>query len=274
VKIDTAWGSLTAVDEGSGPLVVLLHPLAQAGEFWRPLIDELASSFRVIAPDARGHGRSAWDGEPFSVEDMAADVAVMIEHAGGPAAVVGMSMGGCTSIALAVRRPELVSGLVLADTTADYGPDKGTAWETRARNAVSNPREQQLGFQHDRWFSPAFLESDPEEVARVSEIFLATDSKAHAAASLALGAYDDHRRLAQIHAPTLVLVGEQDYATPLVMAEALHTGIAQSELEALPATRHLSLLQNRAIWPRVVEHLRGVTDEGRHDEGVPRHPPT
>ena len=262
MRLHTGWGTLSAIDEGSGPLVVLLHPLAQAGEFWRPLIDELAAHFHVLAPDARGHGRSTWDGAAFSVEDLAGDVAELIEHASGPASVVGMSMGGCAALALAVRRPKLVSRLVLADTTADYGPDKASAWKSRAENATSKPREQQLGFQHDRWFSPAFLESDPEEVARVSDIFLATDSSAHAAASLALGAYDDSGRLGQVQAPTLVLVGEEDYATPPAMAEKLHAGIPGAELQVLPATRHLSLLQNRTTWPRIIEHLRSATGEG------------
>jgi 3-oxoadipate enol-lactonase len=260
MKLDTAWGTLTAIDEGTGPLVVLLHPLAQAGEFWRPLIDELSSDFRVFAPDARGHGDSVWDGEPFTVEDMAADYAQLIEHVGGPAAVLGMSMGGCAAIALAVRHPELVSGLVLADTTADYGPGKEAAWAERADNAVNKPREKQLGFQHDRWFSPSFLEAHPDEVDRVSKIFLTTDSQAHAAASRALGAYDDHAHLEQIEVPTLVLVGDEDYATPPAMAEALHAGIRGSELEVLVETRHLSLIQNREVWPRVAAHLRRVTE--------------
>jgi 3-oxoadipate enol-lactonase len=261
MRLDTAWGSVTAIDEGSGPLVVLLHPLAQAGEFWRPLVDQLSPRFRVVAPDARGHGGSTWDGEPFTVEDMAADVAGVIEHVGGPASVVGMSMGGCAAIALAVRRPELVSRLVLADTTADYGPDKESAWEGRAVGAVTKPRAEQLTFQHDRWFSPDFLASDPEELERVSQIFLDTDSTAHAAASRALGSYDDSGVLDRIQAPTLVLVGEEDYATPPAMAEALHAGIAASELHVLPATRHLSLIQNRTIWPRVVEHLTAATHD-------------
>jgi 3-oxoadipate enol-lactonase len=226
VRLDTDWGTLSAVDEGAGPLVLLLHPLAQSGEFWRPLIDELSTEFRVIAPDARGHGASDWDGKPFSIVDLADDVARLITHLGsGPASVLGMSMGGCTAIALAVRHSELVSRLVLADTTADYGPDKQSAWATRAENAVSKPRPQQLGFQHDRWFSPSFLESDPDEVDRVSRIFLATDSAAHAAASLAMGDYDDSGRLSEINAPTLVLVGEEDYATPPSMAQALGVGI-------------------------------------------------
>ncbi|MET9819484.1 alpha/beta fold hydrolase [Streptomyces sp. NPDC006355] len=256
MTLDRPWGSLNYLDEGSGPLVVLLHPLAQAGEVWRRLIDELVPDFRVVAPDARGHGASQWDGAEFSVPDLADDVAALIDHLGaGPARLAALSMGGCTAVALAVRRPELVHSLVLADTTADYGPGKAGAWGERAAKAVTVPREKQLAFQVDRWFSPRFLEQDPAEVERVSRIFTETDSEAHAAACRALGAYDDSARLGEITASTLVLVGEDDYATPPDMAEALHAGIAGSRLQVLPEVRHLSLVESPPARALAREHL-------------------
>lgn len=258
MRIETIWGCINAVDEGEGPVLLLLHPLALAGEFWRPVIDRYKSSFRVIATDARGHGESKWDGQPFTVEDLAEDAAAVLTHVGErPAHVLGLSMGGCTALALACRRPELVDRLVLADTTADYGPGKHEAWAQRADNAVEKARETQLGFQRDRWFSPAFLDESPEEVARVSEIFVRTDSHAHAAACRALGGYDDSHQLGSIAAPTLVVVGEDDYATPPEMARALHAGIPGSSLEVLPETRHMSLIEHKQVWDRIDSHLRG-----------------
>lgn len=256
MNLERPWGTLSYLDEGSGPLVVLLHPLSEAGELWRRLIDELTPQFRVIAPDARGHGASRWDGKPFSVPDLADDVAALVEHLGaGPARVAALSMGGCTAVALAVRHPGLVHSLVLADTTADYGPGKAAAWGERADKAVMVPREKQLTFQVDRWFSPRFIEQDPAEVERVSRIFTDTDSQAHAAACRALGSYDDSARLGEITAPTLVLVGEEDYATPPAMAEALHAGIAGSQLQVLPDVRHLSLVESPLARALVREHL-------------------
>jgi 3-oxoadipate enol-lactonase len=239
------WGALHYLDEGSGPLVVLLHPLAMACEIWRPLVDELTPDFRVVAPDARGHGGSTWDGNPFSIPDLADDIAALIEGLGaGSARLAALSMGGCTAVAVAIRHPGLVDSLVLADTTADYGPDKAAAWAERAEKAVAVPREKQLGFQLDRWFSPRFRAEQPAEVERVSRIFTATDSRAHAAACDALGRYDDAPRLSEITASTLVLVGADDYATPPSMAQTLHAGIARSALHVLPETRHLSLVEN------------------------------
>jgi len=256
MMVQRSWGGLHYLDEGSGPLVVLLHPLATSGGVWWQLIEELTPEFRVVAPDARGHGASTWNGVPFSIPDLADDVAALVERLdAGPARVAAASMGGCTAIALAIRHPGVVDSLVLADTTADYGPDKTAAWAERAEKAVSVPREKQLGFQRDRWFSPGFLERHPAEVDRVSRIFTTTDSRAHAAACHALGGYDDASRLSEITASTAVLVGADDYATPPSMAEALHAGIAHSVLHVLPDTRHLSLVESPQARRLVRRHF-------------------
>jgi len=259
MRLHRPWGTLRYGDEGRGPLVVLLHPLALSGAVWRRLVDDLSSEFRVVTPDARGHGESTWDGTAFSIPDLAADVAALVEHLdAGPAHLAALSMGGCTAVALAVRHPTLVGSLTLADTTADYGPDKAVTWAERATKAVSIPRERQLSFQRDRWFSPQFLEEDPAEVDRVSLIFTRTGSEAHAAACRAMGAFDDTSRLSGIGAPTRVIVGEDDYATPPDMAATLHHGIAGSDLHVLGGTRHLSLIESAEARELAREHIVAV----------------
>jgi len=237
--------------------VLLLHSLAMSGELWQPLTEKLEPHARVVAMDARGHGKSTWDGTPFSVEDLADDAAQLIwSLGGGPVAVAGMSMGGCVAIALAGRRPELVNRLVLADTTADYGLGKEQAWADRAAKALGS-REKQLGFQLDRWFSPGFLEREPAEAKRVADVFLGTDSAAHAQACRALGAFDGTPLLSAIAADTLVVVGENDQATPPAMAEALADGIAGAELRILPDARHFSLFEAPGALDLAAAHLLG-----------------
>lgn len=231
--------------------VVLLHPLALSGGVWGSFADALPGP--VLTPDARGHGRSSWDGEPFTVEDMAADVASAIE-AVGPVDVVGMSMGASTALVLAASRPDLVRRLVLADGTACYGGDRVETWAERAQRALT-PRHEQLHFQRDRWFSEPFRRNHPDEVERIARIFLATDSTAHAAACRALGTLDATGRLGDVKADTLVLVGEEDYATPPAMARELADGIPSARLRVLEHTRHLSILQRRDIWPHIADFL-------------------
>jgi 3-oxoadipate enol-lactonase len=255
--VETPRGRLGVRRTGSGGTpVLLLHPLALAGEVWDPLAAYLAHGREVLATDARGHGESDWDGGEFTIDDLAADAAAIIETLGGaPVDVAGLSMGGSTAIVLAATRPDLVRRLVLADTTACYGPDRVATWAKRAEQAENTPRETQLEFQRDRWFTERFRGQQPDEVDRVAGIFVRTDSKAHGAACRAFGAMDSTGKLGDIKAETLVLVGDEDYATPPAMASRIAEGVPSSRLRILESTRHLSLVERRDLWPSIAEHF-------------------
>ena len=150
---------------------------------WGTYAALLTQSFDVIAPDARGHGNSGWDGQPFGIDDLADDVAALLEGLGiGSTFIAGMSMGGSTAISFAGRYSSRADGLLLADTTAWCGDDAPATWEARASGVVAKPREEQVAFQADRWFTEGFRDRNAEEVSRVVDIFLRTDSLAHAAA--------------------------------------------------------------------------------------------
>jgi 3-oxoadipate enol-lactonase len=252
-----AAGPLAVRRWGSGEPLVMLHPLALSGELWTPLAEALADEFQVFALDLRGHGDSAWDGKPFSIADLAGDVAETLDALDLPAvSLLGQSMGGSVAVTFAGLHPERVRSLVLADTTAWYGDDAVTAWAERAEKAAAAPRPQQVPFQVDRWFSPEFREARAADVDRVVKIFLHTNSEAHAAASIAMGDLDSRALLPAVTARTLVLVGEHDYATPPSMAAALADAIPRAQLEILPGLRHLSLIEEPALADRVRDHLR------------------
>jgi 3-oxoadipate enol-lactonase len=241
---------------GAGRPLVLLHPLALSGEVWGTYGALLARSFEVIAPDARGHGHSGWDGEPFGVDDLADDVAALLDGLGLESALVGgMSMGGSTAVSFAGRYPARTERLLLADTTAWYGADAPATWEARAQGVVAKPRELQVAFQVDRWFTEGFREHDADEVNRVTGIFLRTDSRAHAEACRALGTMDSRRLLPAITAPTLVVTGEEDYATPPAMGKAIADGVAAGSALVLPALRHMSLVEDPGLAGLTAEFL-------------------
>lgn len=248
-------GRLSLLRTGSGEPLVLLHPLALAGELWRPIAERLAD-FEVLAVDLRGHGENGWDGSPFSIEDMADDLAESLDALGMPGVhLFGMSMGGSVAMTLAGKYPGRVRSLVLADTTAWYGQDAPSTWAERAERAANVPRAKQLPFQLDRWFSEAFRETAREEVDRVCELFRGTDSQVHAAASIAMGNLDARPLLPSITAPTLVLVGEHDYATPPSMAEDLVQAIPDAKLTVLPELRHMSLIERPELADTIRRHI-------------------
>jgi pimeloyl-ACP methyl ester carboxylesterase len=112
---------------GGGEPALMLHGGFMFAETWAGQIPELARSYRVITPDSRGHGRTTLGTRPLTYRQMAADAAALIESLElASVDLVGWSDGGCTGLALAMERPELVRSLVLLGTpfhTDNYSPE-------------------------------------------------------------------------------------------------------------------------------------------------------
>ena len=103
---------------------MLLHGLCGHAEEWRETASWLVASHRVLAPDARGHGRSDRFATDVSRAAHVADAEAWLEHLDlGPAVTVGQSLGGHTAFLLAALRPDLVQGLVVVEATPEPGPD-------------------------------------------------------------------------------------------------------------------------------------------------------
>ncbi|MFC6687251.1 alpha/beta fold hydrolase [Jhaorihella thermophila] len=96
------------------PPLVIAHGLYGSGRNWGVIARRLSDERQVIAVDMRNHGASPWS-DRHGYEEMAADLAEVIEAAGGQADVVGHSMGGKAAMALALLYPDLVRRLVVAD---------------------------------------------------------------------------------------------------------------------------------------------------------------
>jgi 3-oxoadipate enol-lactonase len=229
---------------GGTKRVVLAHSLAMDHSFWDPVADRLSGSASVLTYDCRGHGTSDKPRGPYTVELFARDLADLMDHVGWPSAVVaGASMGGCVSLAFAAQYPDRASGLGLFDTTAWYGPEAPQQWAERADRALVNGLEDLVEFQTTRWFGDKFRAEHPDVVRRSIDVFLANERHAYAETCRMLGACDVRAALPRLRVPARILVGEEDYATPVAMAKALHEGIAGSSLTILQGARHLTPLE-------------------------------
>jgi 3-oxoadipate enol-lactonase len=245
----------------SAPRLLLLHSLAQEHGFWSRVLERLAAEeAAVLVPDLRGHGRSGGGEGDFTVERFAEDVALLLDACGWPDAVVaGCSMGGCVALALHARAPQLCRALALIDTTAWYGETAPRDWAERAARAEAEGLAALAEFQVSRWFGEAFRTAHPEIVGDRLAAFLATRPENFARACRMLGAADLRGSLGRIAVPTTVIVGEEDYATPLAMSEALAAGIPGARLRILPSARHLTPVERP---DEIAEELRLLLRRG------------
>jgi 3-oxoadipate enol-lactonase len=256
-KLRMCWGDLSFYRaHGYGRPLVLLHPLALSGRIWELTREELIQGREVIAIDLRGHGESSWGGESFTIADMADDVITLLEAlAIERCDIAGMSMGGCVTISLAARWPALVRRIALCDTTAWYGPNARDAWEDRAHSAEEKPREALIPFQLDRWFSDNFRNEHPAEVQFAVEAFVRTNGHVHAQACRALGTFDGRPLLDRIESTTLVITGQQDYATPPSMATYLANNIRGATLTIWDDVRHFAVLESGDLRRSIASFL-------------------
>lgn len=226
------------------PRLVLIHSLAMDRFFWAPVVEQLAGEASILIYDCRGHGDLDKPAGPYTTKLFADDLADVLNQVGwDKAAIAGASMGGCVALAFAGAYPQRTAALGLIDTTAWYGIDAPKQWAERAARAQQGGMQALVEFQTQRWFGDAFRAQNPNVVARAVETFLKNDLRAYAATCEMLGAADLRKGLLAMKMPATVIVGEEDYATPIAMAEAMHGHLHGSEIVVLPGARHFTPLE-------------------------------
>jgi 3-oxoadipate enol-lactonase len=234
--------------------VVLSHALGQDSSMWDQVANELAATCRVICPDTRGHGRSQSPAEPLSMKELAADAARLIDELGGgqPVVWVGLSMGGLIGQELAIRHPDKVSALVLANTTITHTAagreaigQRIAAVESHGIGAVSTSTMQ-------RFFSDAFRQSKAATVARHQRLMEATDPEGYIACAAAVCEADTTGRLGQIRVPTLVIGASHDESLPIETTQELARAIPKAQWAVLQGCAHLSAAEQPEAFAELV----------------------
>ena len=237
------------VDEGprDAPVVVMSHSLSAELAMWQPQAETLDSRYRVIRYDTRGHGESAVPPGPYSLDDLATDAIALIDALDlDEVHWVGLSMGGMIGQTAALKAPEKLKTLTLADTSSGYPPEAVAGWEERIAGARANGMAGSVDATIERWFSPGFVQRAPETIAAVRAMILGTPVEGYCGCGAAISKLNVTPRLGEIETPTLIICGEDDPGTPVSMSEIMRDGIPNSELVILPVARHLSNLEDPA----------------------------
>lgn len=254
--LDTGSVRLFHMTQGpaSAPPILFSNSLGTTHRMWDAVVGELAAEFRCIRMDTRGHGGSDRSRTPFEIADLADDVAALLDHLDIERChIAGLSLGGMVGQAFAARHPARTASLTLMATAAHFPTRE--SWDARAelvrREGVQAILEATLG----RWLTADFRARSAEAVASLARDFSGIDREGYADCCEAIGRMDLRPLLGDIVAPTTIVAGAEDPATPVAMAEALRDSIAGSRLVVLSPASHLITAEQA---PRLVAELRAI----------------
>ena len=249
---------LCAAVQGAGGAapVVLSHALGLNLQMWDGLAAELAGRREVLRYDQRGHAGSAVPAGPYSMDELVDDAARLIREWGrGPVVWVGLSMGGMVGQGLAIRHPELVRGLVLANTGAQYPQAAQGMWAQRIAAVEEKGLEAIADMVMQRYFCDAFRTAQPEVVAGFRKTLLRTDAAGYVACCHAVANVNWLDRLAQVQCPTLIIAGAQDMGAPVAMSQAMAERIPGAELVVFDEASHLSVAEQPVLFAQTLQRF-------------------
>ena len=254
-----------AVDgDPDGPTVLLLEGLGYGRWMWRWLAEALADDHEVLRPDNRGTGDSDAPEGPYTVAEMAADAAAVLDDRGVDAVhVCGASMGGMIAQELALA-DDRVASLSLLWTSP--GGDEATPTPPAVQEHIisapedADPRER-IRYLMEPAVSDGFYEREPELVDRIVDWRLAGDATpaGREAQAGAVAAFDASDRLGDLSVPTLILHGTADRVLPVENADLLAELLPHAEVELFEDGPHLFFVEERErVNDRIGSFLGGV----------------
>jgi pimeloyl-ACP methyl ester carboxylesterase len=236
--------------------VVLLHGFPFNHTMWREQSEALRATHRVVAPDLRGHGGTQVVSGPATMEEMARDVAALLDELRLSRVVLGgLSMGGYVALAFARLFPERVRALILADTRPQGDTEEGKRMrEETAERALREGMRPVADAMLPKLLAPETIERRPQVAAHVRQMIMETEPAGAAAALRGMAVrHDQTEFLRAIVAPTLIIVGSVDVLTPPADAELMQREIHAARLAVIEGAGHVSNLEQPAEFNRALE---------------------
>jgi 3-oxoadipate enol-lactonase len=241
--VDTALGRVSYAESGEGPTRLVLHSLLTDRTAFDDVIGLIGGHF--ITADLPGFGDS--DGAGPDIDEYAHRVAALIESlglSGNDLTLIGNGLGAFVALGTAIHHGDLFDRLLVIGCGAGF-PEPAKGAFTAMIDAVSSGgMEAVIPIAVRRVFTEAYLASHPEMVEARAEVLRKTDVMAFVTACTALQELDYRRLAPAVSNPTMIVVGEDDQATPPELAEELHRLIPDSMLTRLPGVAHAPQIQD------------------------------
>lgn len=242
-------------DTGSGPPLLLIHGFPHDGTLWRLQIEELKNHARLIIPDLRGFGKSGDAPETMTMDDYAADLKALIDAQRIRGVILcGLSMGGYISLAFLDRYPELVLGLILANTRSAPDTEQARAGrQAMTEQVLSGGVAGIATTMLPKMLTATTIARNPDLADSVRVMMARQRVNGVVAALRGMAARPDRTPiLDSIKIPTLIITGEADSLIPMEESQSINEAIEGSRLLIIPQAAHLSNLEAPDVFNQAV----------------------
>ncbi len=241
------------------PWLLLSNSLATDLSLWEDQMAVLTRTHRVLRYDTRGHGQSSAPAGPYSFDLLVGDMVALMDHFGiARADILGLSLGGMTALGLGLDHPARVGRLICADARADNPPAFIEGWDHRIAIVREKGMAGIVGGTMERWFTATGRERRPEMVEHASRMMLATSADGYIASAQALKKLDYLRRLPQMKAQTLYIVGAEDGAAPPDAVRAMAAATPGARFEMIPGAAHIANIEDTEAFNALVTGFLGA----------------
>ncbi len=238
------------------PWLVLSHSLGCSIRMWDEQIAAFQDRYRILAFDTRGHGASDAPPGPYTLEMLADDAKGVMDAVGVKRCHwAGLSMGGMIGQTFALKYPGVFQTLTLADTTSRYPAEGRAMWADRIRTVETQGMQALVEPTLARWFTEPYRKAGGKRLAEIADQIRATPVQGYVGCCHAIPQIDLTARLKEIKCPILVIVGEEDMATPVAMAKEIHDNAPGSKLVILPRAAHIANVEQAAGFNQALERI-------------------
>jgi 3-oxoadipate enol-lactonase len=229
-------------EDEDAPVVVFINSLGTDFRIWLPVIDELTENWSILLHDKRGHGLSELGTTPYSIEDHADDLIGLCRHVGIKKAIfVGLSVGGQIAQTVYLKKPEMVSKLVLSNTAHKIGT--ADIWNGRMAAVEADGIESIADGTMERWFTADYREKHRAELAGYRAMLSRQDKRGYLATCGAVRDADFTASVSAIKVPVLCIGGDQDGSTPADLVRSMAELIPDARFELLAPAGHIPCVE-------------------------------
>ena len=250
--------------EPTSPVIVFINSILTTYEIWNRTVELLRPhlpGYRFILYNPRGYAPLPPHTRPVSFDLLADDIEYLLTRLSIPkATLIGVSMGGVTTLNFAIRHPKFLDKFVACDCNVGWSEPFKKAWDDRIALAKGPNGFEKLAEQTvNRWFVPSFAQSTHPEVDKTRQMIIDADMDGFTQSAHALCSFDISKKLGSIKSPGVTVVGEQDANGQMkATMESFTKEIPGCKLITIPDAGHLPMIEQPEKFVESLVGARGI----------------